>query len=223
MNAEGAIGEMAMHEQKREPSETRFSPCAVRTNYGRRQLPAGFRNYAKSIKNGPTRYQHRSRDGLSGIRAVKRRSWTTTPTTTPIHEAVLGGVLGSCWAFLGLCWVILGASWGHLQSRKLAHHALGAILGSSWDHVWPSWNFLGLSWAPLGVTIRCASSRTTPLAPFWGLFGIMLGHLGTLLGYPGVHPGAILRSPSGAQVRAPRHRRHFGVILGSCWALLGLS
>ena len=42
---------------------------------------------------------------MVGIKAVKRRSWTSTPTTTPIHEAVLGGLLGSCW---GSCWAHVG-------------------------------------------------------------------------------------------------------------------
>ena len=43
------------------------------------------------------------------MRAVKRRSWTTTPTTTPIHEAVLGSLLGSCW---GSCWTLVGIFFG---------------------------------------------------------------------------------------------------------------
>ena len=47
-------------------------------------------------KNNPTWCQNRAQDGFLGIRVVKRRSWTSTTTTTPIHEAVSGGFLGSC-------------------------------------------------------------------------------------------------------------------------------
>ena len=63
------------------------------------------------FKNGATWCQYGVQDGLLGIRAVKRRSWTATPTATPIHEASLGGLLGrllgSCW---GSCWAFVGIS-----------------------------------------------------------------------------------------------------------------
>ena len=49
--------------------------------------------------------QNGVQDGLLGIRAVKKRSWTDTPTVSPIHGAVLGGLLGSCW---GSCWAHVG-------------------------------------------------------------------------------------------------------------------
>ena len=42
------------------------------------------------FKNGPKWAQNRVQDGLFGIRAVKRRSWTDTPTVTPIHGASVG-------------------------------------------------------------------------------------------------------------------------------------
>ena len=55
--------------------------------------------------NGPKWCQDGVQDGLLGIRAVKRRSWTDTPTVTPIHVADFGGLLGSCW---GSCWAYVG-------------------------------------------------------------------------------------------------------------------
>ena len=57
------------------------------------------------FKNGATWCQNGVQDGLLGIGAVKRLSWTATPTTAPIHRAVLGGLLGSCW---GSCWAYVG-------------------------------------------------------------------------------------------------------------------
>ena len=53
------------------------------------------------FKNGPTWCQNGVQDGLLGIRAVKRRILDRDATATPIHEAVLEGLLGSCW---GSCW-----------------------------------------------------------------------------------------------------------------------
>ena len=52
-------------------------------------------------KNDATWCQNGVQDGLLGIRAVKLRSWTAAP----IHEADLGGLLGSCW---GSCWAHVG-------------------------------------------------------------------------------------------------------------------
>ena len=57
------------------------------------------------FKNGATWCQNWLQDGLLSIRAVKGRSWTNTPTITPIHGADLGGLLGSCW---GSCWAYVG-------------------------------------------------------------------------------------------------------------------
>ena len=57
------------------------------------------------FKNRATWCQNGVQDGLLGIKVVKRRSWTDTPTVTPIHGAVLGGLLGSCW---GSCWAYVG-------------------------------------------------------------------------------------------------------------------
>ena len=57
------------------------------------------------FKNCATWCQHWVQDGLSGIKAVKRRILDRDATATPIHEAVLGGLLGSCW---GSCWAHVG-------------------------------------------------------------------------------------------------------------------
>ena len=57
------------------------------------------------FKNGPKSCHKGVQDGLLGIRAVKRRSGTTTPTINPIHVADFGGLLGSCW---GSCWAYVG-------------------------------------------------------------------------------------------------------------------
>ena len=56
-------------------------------------------------KNCPTWCQDGVQDGLLGIKVVKLRSWTATPTITPIHWAHFGGLLGSCW---GSCWAHVG-------------------------------------------------------------------------------------------------------------------
>ena len=62
-------------------------------------------NGPKSIKIWSNMVPNRVQDGLLGIRAVKRRSWTDTPTVNPIHVADFGGLLGSCW---GSCWAYVG-------------------------------------------------------------------------------------------------------------------
>ena len=49
----------------------------------------------KSIQNGSNMVQNEVRDGLLRIRVDMLRSWTATPTATPILRSDLGSLLGA--------------------------------------------------------------------------------------------------------------------------------
>ena len=81
----------------------RFESVPKLSLIGARSDQTWAKSCPKSIQNVSHMVQNEVRDGLLRIRVDMLRSWTATPTATPIHEAVLGGLLKSCW---DSCWVL---------------------------------------------------------------------------------------------------------------------
>ena len=65
----------------------------------------GPKTIQNRFKNRATWCQNGVQGGLLGIRVVKGGILDRGATAAPIHEAVLGGLLGSCW---DSCWAHVG-------------------------------------------------------------------------------------------------------------------